>query len=133
MVIYVHSYVHSENRFIKQFSLLPTYLALPVIVVQPTSNVLILGYRGTALWCSANGTDPIHYQWEKYQSSNDSWIMPAHRVVNSTSPKLKFNNTSEEDEGIYHCVVTNDDGSVVSKNATITVYGTLLVLLLHSK
>ena len=29
----------------------------------------------------------------------------------------------EEDEGIYHCVVTNPDGSVVSDNATITVYG----------
>ena len=30
---------------------------------------------------------------------------------------------TEEDEGVYHCIVTNDDGSVVSDNATITVYG----------
>ena len=30
---------------------------------------------------------------------------------------------TEEDEGIYHCVATNDDGSVVSDNATVTVYG----------
>ena len=29
----------------------------------------------------------------------------------------------EEDEGVYHCVVTNDDGSVISDNATIRVYG----------
>ena len=85
--------------------------------------MLILGYKDTALTCSANGTDTIHYQWEKYQSSNDSWIIPVYRVVNNTSPTLKFNNASEEDEGIYHCVVTNDDGSVVSNNATITVYG----------
>ena len=85
----------------------------------------MLGYKDTALTCSANGRGPIHYQWEKYQSSNDSWIMPAYRVANSTSPALKFNKASEEDEGIYHCVVTNDDGSVVSNNATITIYGIL--------
>jgi len=29
----------------------------------------------------------------------------------------------EEDEGVNHCVVINHDGSVVSDNATITVYG----------
>jgi len=66
---------------------------------------------------------PIHYQWEKYQSLNNSWINPAHRVVNSKSSTLKFTNISEEDEGIYRCIVSNDDGSVISDNATITVYG----------
>ena len=39
------------------------------------------------------------------------------------STKLIFTVIMEEDEGIYHCVVTNHDGSVVSDNATITVYG----------
>ena len=95
-----------------------------MITVQPTSDTLSTGYENAALWCSANGIGPIHYRWEKYQSSNDSWMNPGHRVVNVTSPKLKFNKVSEEDAGIYHCVVTNDDGSVVSNNATITVYGT---------
>jgi len=66
---------------------------------------------------------PIHYQWEKYQSLTNSWINPAHRVVNSKSSKLKFIKISEEDEGIYHCIVSNDDGSVISDNANITVYG----------
>ena len=97
-----------------------------MITTQPTSDTLRVGYEGIALWCSANGTGPISYHWEKYQSSNDSWINPSHRVVNNTSPKLIFNKISEEDEGIYHCIVTNDDGSVVSDNATITVYGKLL-------
>ena len=96
-----------------------------MITAQPTSDTLRLGYEDTALWCSANGTGPIFYQWEKYQSSNDSWIYPSRRVVNSTSPKLIFNKISEEDEGMYHCIVTNDDGSVVSDNATIIVYGKL--------
>ncbi len=66
---------------------------------------------------------PIHYQWEKYQPSDGSWITPSNRVVNITSPELIFSVIREEDEGVYHCIVTNDDGSVVSDNATITVYG----------
>ena len=98
---------------------------MPVIAIQPVSVLLKVDYEGTVLWCSANGTGPIHYQWEKYQSSNDSWVIPVNRVVNSSSPNLKFNKVSEEDEGIYHCIVTNDDGSVVTNNATITVYGTI--------
>ena len=77
----------------------------------------------SALKCEAEGMHPISYKWEKYQSSNDSWIRPSDRAVNITSTKLIFTVIMEEDEGIYHCVVTNDDGSVVSDNATITVYG----------
>ena len=74
--------------------------------------------------CKATGTDLIHYKWEKYLSSNDSWIRPSERVANSIkSPKLIFSTIIEEDEGVYHCVVLNNDGSTVSNNATITVYG----------
>ena len=73
--------------------------------------------------CSATGMGPIHYKWEKYQSSSNSWIRPSHRVVNIASPKLIFSVITEEDEGIYHCVVGNDDGSVISGSATLTVYG----------
>ena len=108
-----------------------TYVALPVIAIQPVSVLLKVDYKGTALWCSTNGIGPIHYQWEKYQSFNDSWVTPVNRVDNGTSPNLKFNKVSEEDEGIYHCIITNDDGSVVSNNATITVYGTIYVCVLH--
>ena len=77
----------------------------------------------SALKCEAEGIGPISYKWEKYQPSSDSWIRPSDRAVNITSTKLIFTVIMEEDEGIYHCVVANDDGSVVSDNATITVYG----------
>ena len=46
-----------------------------------------------------------------------------------TSPNLKFSVITEEDEGVYRCVVTNDDGSVISDNATIHVYGECSVVL----
>ena len=39
----------------------------------------------TAMSCSAVGMGPIYYQWEKYNSSNNSWIGPSHRAVNITS------------------------------------------------
>ena len=76
-----------------------------------------------AVSCFAFGIGFNQYQWEKYHSFNNSWISPSHRAVNITSPNLTFSVISEEDEGVYRCVVTNNDGSVVSNNATVHVYG----------
>ena len=98
--------------------------ALPNITKQPVSMTIIArNLNVIALHCSAIGMNPIYYRWEKYHLSNNSWIRPSHRAVSITSPNLKFNVITEEDEGVYRCVVTNDDGSVISDNATIRVYG----------
>ena len=75
------------------------------------------------LSCSATGIGIIFYKWEKYDSSDDSWTRPSHRVNSITSSTLTFILITEEDEGIYRCIVSNYDGNVVSGNATITVYG----------
>jgi len=98
--------------------------ALPNIVKSPTDITVRGNSKNTnPLRCSATGLGPIHYQWEKYQPSDSSWIKPSNRAVNIISHKLIFSVITEEDEGVYHCIVTNADGSVVSDNATITVYG----------
>ena len=73
--------------------------------------------------CSGNGEWPLYYKWEKYQPSSNSWIRPSHRAMTITSPKLIFRVITEEDEGVYRCVVRNDDGFAASHNATMTVYG----------
>ena len=65
----------------------------------------------------------IYFQWERYHTVNNSWIKPSHRAVNITSPNLKFSEITEEDEGVYRCIITNDDGNVTSDNASIFVYG----------
>ena len=78
--------------------------------------------------CSAFEMGLIYYQWEKYNSSNNSWNSPSHRAVNIASPDLKFSVIREEDEGVYHCIVTSDDGSVTSDNATVRVYGEYFVV-----
>jgi len=66
---------------------------------------------------------PVYYRWEKYHSSNNSWINPSHRAVNITSPNLMFNVITEEDEGFYHCLVANNGDIAISNNATVYVYG----------
>ena len=76
-----------------------------------------------AMNCEATGLGTLQYHWEMYHYSDDSWMRASHRVVDITSPKLTFSVITEDDEGVYRCVVTNDDGSVFSDNATITVYG----------
>ena len=48
---------------------------------------------------------------------------PSHGAISITNRKLKFSIITEEDEGVYRCIVTNDDGSVISDNATVHVYG----------
>ena len=79
----------------------------------------------STLWCLANGLEPLNYLWQMYRSSNNSWTRPSVRAINITSPKLVFSKLTEEDEGVYRCIVFSDDDNVVSDNATITVYGEL--------
>ena len=101
-------------------------IALPSVDIQPAYIFLPAGnYTINELSCFATGLGPIYYQWEKYNPYSNSRIRPSNRVMNVTLSKLFFSEITEEDEGIYHCVVTNYDGSVVSDNATITVYGKL--------
>ena len=76
-----------------------------------------------AVSCLAIGIGSIYYQWEKYHLFNNSWISPSHRAINIKSPYLTFSVITEEDEGVYRCVVTSDGGSVISDNATVRVYG----------
>ena len=102
------------------------FLAIPTIIQQPISVTLRKNSeRVSTLWCLASGSEPLNYLWQMYQSSNDSWTRPSVRAVNITSPKLVFSKLTEEDEGIYRCIVYSDDDKVVSDNATITLYGEL--------
>lgn len=79
-----------------------------------------------ALWVTATGVGRIYYQWQKYDPFTNSWVSPSTRAVNTTSPNLTFSIITEEDQGTYHCIITNDDGSVISDDVDITVHGKLL-------
>ena len=94
------------------------------ITMQPASTAVREGELNViATSCEVVGMGPVYFKWEKYHTVNNSWIKPSDRAVNTTSPNLKFSVIKEEDEGVYHCIITNDDGSVISENTTIFVYG----------
>ena len=99
---------------------------MPTIIRHPLSMAFSKNSEQVStLSCLANGLGPLNYLWQKYQSANDTWTRPSDRVVNITSPKLVFGKFTEEDEGIYRCIVFSEDDYVVSDNATITLYGEL--------
>ena len=101
------------------------YVASPRITVQPLSpDVIRRNKRNVFVFnITATGVGEIYYLWQKYNSFDDSWIPVSSRAMNDTLSKLDFSIITEEDEGIYHCIVSNYDGSVTSDNATITVFG----------
>ena len=100
------------------------YIALPNITKHPISITFKEGdLNVTALRCAATGIGPINYHWEKYDSSSNTWMNPSHRATSITTQNLKFKVITEEDEGVYRCIVTNDDGSVTSDNGTVSIYG----------
>ena len=101
--------------------------ALPIISTQPISiTINVKDSNVTAMSCSATGIGPIYYQWEKYHLHSNTWRSPSYRATSITEQRLKFSIITKADEGIYHCTVTNDDGSVISNNATMHVYGKYL-------
>ena len=95
--------------------------------MQPVSRTFKYSKRDVSVFkIVATGVGIIDYLWQKYDSLNDSWISLSNRAINATSPNLNYSTITEEDQGIYHCIVTNYDGSVTSDNVTITVFGRLL-------
>ena len=104
--------------------LLSLLLAMPNIIRHPVSMAVSKNSEQVdTLSCLANGLEPLNYLWQMYQSTSDSWTRPSVRAVNITSPKLVFSELTEQDIGIYRCIVFSDDDHVVSNNATITLYG----------
>ena len=104
------------------------FTALPTITVQPESMQSIKkgDLNVIAVSCLATAVVYFRYQWEKYHLHSDTWRSPSYRATSITEQRLKFNVIRKADEGVYHCIVTNDDGSVISKNATMHVYGKYL-------
>ena len=115
----------------------------PTIILQPTSRTFKYNSTNVSVFeIFATGVGQVEYLWQKQDPLTDSWIPISSRAINSTSPTLNFSVITEEDQGMYHCIVTNYDGSVTSDIVTITVFGRLcyntcyankklLIILLH--
>ena len=89
---------------------------LPVIIDHPTDNSVPIG-RGANLTCKANSIGLLVYSWER--SSGSSWTT----VSNDSTTSYTTDTTLAIGQYMYRCRVSNKDGSVVSNNAIVNVYG----------
>ena len=80
--------------------------------------------------CSATGYGILNYHWEKLDSVNSLWkILPLERQIKASNMStLVFQAVNSSDNGIYRCIVINDDGKAISLDSTISVYGMLLAV-----
>ena len=81
----------------------------PTITTHPSSIVLSAVGKKATLSVTACGND-LKYQWQK--NGND--------LTNASSSEYAITVT-EDDEGEYQCVVSNDAGEVTSKAAHLTI------------
>ncbi len=82
----------------------------PIITLQPHSTTINVN-DSLSLSVTANGENPLTYQW--YKNSVE--------ILNQTSKTLLINNVSQSDEGTYKVKVSNAYGSVYSNAATVNV------------
>ena len=96
------------------------YLSIdrPVIMDHPTNNSVPIG-RGATLTCKAIGTGSLVYSWQRSSGSSSSWTT----VSNNNTTSYTTDITLAIGRYMYRCNVSNEDGSVVSNNAIVNVYG----------
>jgi len=94
-----------------------TVAALPSIVVQPASQVVLAG-SNTTLSVTAAGSLPLYYLW--YDNATNL-------VQYGTNAPLSWSNPNAGNAGSYIVVVTNAWGSVTSQIAVLTVVAPPLV------
>ena len=90
-----------------------TAFIAPIISSHP-SDVLVNEGVSTLFTTSATGEGSLNYQWYKDNLE----------IAGATSTSLAINSTTIADEGWYHCVVTNEGGSVASNTAELAIIPT---------
>ena len=101
-------------------------LASPVFTHHPES-VVTFENENIELFCIANGTKPIMFHWEKFNSDDTSWEpLPSNAsFAGMNSKAINSINIQQSDEGSYRCRANNSAGTSISNVANITVYGEL--------
>ena len=72
--------------------------------------------RSITLMCRTSGLGTLVYSWDR-RSSGSSWTT----INNANSPSYTTNRNMAV--GQYRCVVRNGAGPVMSRSATVNVYG----------
>ncbi|MGQ9819711.1 MAG: immunoglobulin domain-containing protein [Candidatus Kapaibacteriales bacterium] len=83
----------------------------PTITQEPPVTLNLNAGDTLTLSVEAEGTEPLSYQWFK---DNES-------IPEATNPTFQKENVTSDDAGTYHCVISNECGSVVTQTTTVTV------------
>ena len=86
------------------------FAAPPTITTQPTNQTAFVGGNAT-FSVTAGGTTPLSYQWS-FNTTN---------LLGATNATLTLTNLQFAQAGVYAVLVTNNYGSILSSNATLTV------------
>ncbi|MGA2246022.1 MAG: immunoglobulin domain-containing protein, partial [Verrucomicrobiota bacterium] len=87
-----------------------TVLTPPMILVQPTNQVVIVGSTAS-FSVTAGGTGPLSYQW----------IFNGTNLSRGTNASLVLRNVQPSKAGTYAVLVSNLAGSILASNAVLTV------------
>ena len=88
---------------------------LPTITSQPKSVAVGLGE--TATFSVIASGEELSYQWQYKKTDSTTWT----KWTGKTEASLSVKGTSTNNGYQYRCVVSNDDGSVTSEAATLSV------------
>ena len=84
--------------------------ANPAIIKNSLNDQLICKNSNASLEVKANGTPPIHYQWQKYGTD----------ITRDTNSTLIIDDFQNDDAGNYRCIAFNDYGADTSNTAKLT-------------
>ena len=88
----------------------------PSISQQPASLSVISG-QNAVFTVTANGASPLKYRWRK----NGTPLVNGGNITGATNAALTVSAVDASDAGQYSVIVSNNVGSVISSNATLTV------------
>ena len=88
-----------------------------VNITQQPANLALDEGNTAAFSVTAEGAEPISYQWQK----NTIDLSDGGDISGATTNELQIANTEASDEGQYRCVVSNKYNTVISDEATLTI------------
>ncbi|HXT12632.1 MAG TPA: LamG-like jellyroll fold domain-containing protein [Candidatus Angelobacter sp.] len=96
----------------------------PAIVVQPAQAAT--GYIGLSVQLSAQvtGTTPITNQWQFNGTNITDGSLGGATITGSHSNVLTIANLTSNLQGVFHLIVSNSKGTLISSNSTLTVLPT---------
>jgi hypothetical protein len=96
---------------------------LPPVITSQSSSALVNKNTPIALDISADGSNPLSYQWQK----------DGNNLVSDTTTELSIESFNQGNEGAYICKVTNVCGTVYSTPAVLSLKPTICMVTVYTK